>query len=200
MTATAIAPLHDFPELVVGDLLFKVAPPRERTTIEIVVERDASLVLKAPPAVTIERATRFVNAKRQWVYRKLIDKDALSGPPVVKRFVAGEGLRLSRPQLPTHHHTRRNRRPPRPRPVPPPHRRGRSRRPGHATLVYRSRHQVAPKESPPLGRPIGGGIRDRRSPRPRLPLGLSPPHRRPTNTSTSTGPPSNSPQPSSTTS
>ena len=92
MTVPAVAALHDLPELVVGDLLFKVAPPRERTTIEIVVERDASLVLKAPPAVTIERATRFVNAKRQWVYRKLIEKDALSGPPVVKRFIAGEGF------------------------------------------------------------------------------------------------------------
>lgn len=92
MTVTAVAPLHDVPELVVGDLLFKVAPPRDRTTIEIVVERDASLVLKAPPAVTIERVTDFVNAKRQWVYRKLIEKDALSGPPVVKRFVAGEGF------------------------------------------------------------------------------------------------------------
>lgn len=92
MTVTAIAALHDLPELVVGDLLFKVAPPRERTTIEIVVERDASLVLKAPPAVTIERATRFINAKRQWVYRKLVEKDALSGPPVVKQFVTGEGF------------------------------------------------------------------------------------------------------------
>ena len=92
MTTTAGAALHDLPELVVGDLIFKVAPPRQRKTIEIVVERDASLVLKAPPAVTIERVTRFVDAKRQWVYRKLIEKDALSGPPVVKRFVEGEGF------------------------------------------------------------------------------------------------------------
>ena len=92
MTVTTVAALHDLPELVVGDLIFQVAPPRERKTIEIVVERNASLVLKAPPAVTIERATRFVSAKRQWVYRKLVEKDALSGPPVVKRFVEGEGF------------------------------------------------------------------------------------------------------------
>ena len=72
--------------------MFKVAPPRQRKTIEIVVERDASLVLKAPPAVPIERVTRFVIAKRQWVYRKLVEKDALSGPPVGKRFVEGEGF------------------------------------------------------------------------------------------------------------
>ena len=72
--------------------MFEVAPPRQRKTIEIVVERDASLVLKAPPTVTIERATRFITAKRQWVYRKLVEKDALSGPPVVKQFVEGEGF------------------------------------------------------------------------------------------------------------
>ena len=92
MTTATLASLHDLTELVIGDLIFKVAPPRQRKTIEIVVERDASLVLKAPPAVTIERATRFVNAKRQWVYRKLVEKDALSGPPIVKRFVEGEGF------------------------------------------------------------------------------------------------------------
>ena len=92
MTTTAVTALHDLPQLVVGDLVFKVAPPRQRKTIEIVVERDASLVLKAPPAVSIERATKVVQAKRQWIYRKLVEKDALSGPPVVKRFVEGEGF------------------------------------------------------------------------------------------------------------
>ena len=92
MTIPSPAALHDLPEVVVGDLVFRVAPPRQRKTIEIVIERDASLTLKAPPAVTIERVTRFVNAKRPWVYRKLVEKDALSGPPVVKRFVEGEGF------------------------------------------------------------------------------------------------------------
>lgn len=92
MTVAEAGALHDLSELVIDDLAFSIAPPRRRKTIEIVVERDASLVLKAPPAVTIERATRFVNAKRQWIYRKLIEKDALSGPPVVKRFVEGEGF------------------------------------------------------------------------------------------------------------
>ena len=92
MTATTALALHDLPELVVGDLVFKVAPPRQGKTIEIIVERDASLVLKAPPTVTIERATNFVTAKRQWVYRKLVEKDALTGPPVAKKFIEGEGF------------------------------------------------------------------------------------------------------------
>ena len=92
MTIPADDALHDLPELVVGDLTFQVAPPRQRKTIEIIVERDASLLLKAPPAITVQRATRFVNAKRQWIYRKLVEKDALAGPPVVKQFVEGEGF------------------------------------------------------------------------------------------------------------
>ena len=42
--------------------------------------------------MTIERATSYITSKRQWVYRKLVEKDALLGPPVVKRFVEGEGF------------------------------------------------------------------------------------------------------------
>ena len=91
-TAATATPIHDLPALVAGDLVFAVAPPTDRTTIEIVVERDASLVLKAPHGVTVERATQFVSAKRGWVYRKLAEKDALTGPPIVKQFVEGEGF------------------------------------------------------------------------------------------------------------
>ena len=91
-TDAAAVPLHDLSTLVVGDLVLEVAPPSDRKTIEIVVERDASLVLKAPPTATIERAQQFVTAKRPWVYRKLAEKDALTGPPVVKQFVEGEGF------------------------------------------------------------------------------------------------------------
>lgn len=78
--------------LVVGDLTFVVAPPTDRQTIEIIVERDASLQLKVPHGTTVERAERFIAKKRQWVYGKLREKDALTGPPVVKQFVEAEGF------------------------------------------------------------------------------------------------------------
>ena len=42
--------------------------------------------------MTVERATQFVSARRGWVYRKLAEKDALTGPPIVKQFVEGEGF------------------------------------------------------------------------------------------------------------
>ena len=89
MTSTA---LHDLASLEVGDLVLQVGPPNDRKTIEIVVERDASLLLKAPRTATVERATQFVKSKRSWVYRKLAEKDALTGPAVVKQFVEGEGF------------------------------------------------------------------------------------------------------------
>ena len=92
-TATATAALlDDLDTLVVGDLVLKVAPTSNRKTIEIVVERDASLTLKSPPNATVERAKQFVTDKRSWVYRKLADKDALTGPPITKQFVEGEGF------------------------------------------------------------------------------------------------------------
>ena len=87
-----VTALHGLQALVVGDLAIEIAPPSNRKTIEIVVERDASLVLKAPPTATVERAQQFVASKRQWIYRKLADKDALTGPPVAKQFVEGEGF------------------------------------------------------------------------------------------------------------
>ncbi len=88
----ASPPLHDLDTLVYGDLVLQVAPAGNRKTIEIVVERDASLVLKAPPTATVSRAEQFVASKREWIYRKLADKDALTGPPIVKQFVEGEGF------------------------------------------------------------------------------------------------------------
>ena len=85
-------PLHDLTALATGDLTLQIAPPSERTTIEIIVERDASLIIKAPPTATVTRAREFVAAKRPWIYRKLAEKDALTGPAVVKQFVEGEGF------------------------------------------------------------------------------------------------------------
>jgi predicted metal-dependent hydrolase len=49
--------------------------------------------LKAPRALSIEQATRFVESKRSLVYKKLAEKDALAGPKVVKQFVDGEGFK-----------------------------------------------------------------------------------------------------------
>jgi len=61
-------------------------------TLEITVERDASLSLKVPDQATSDQITAFVAAKRSWIFRKLAEKDALFHPPVVKQLVDGEGF------------------------------------------------------------------------------------------------------------
>lgn len=84
--------LHKLDTLTVGDLTLSIAPPTERTTLQITVDRDASLILRAPQRATKKQAVRFVESKKGWLYRKLAEKDALVGPPVVKDFVDGEGF------------------------------------------------------------------------------------------------------------
>ncbi len=84
--------LHSRSTLVVGDLVFNVAPPTRSATMEVIVERDASLVLKAPALIGVDRAREFVESKQSWIYRRLAEKDALIGPPIVKHFVNGEGF------------------------------------------------------------------------------------------------------------
>ena len=178
-TAASRRPIHELPALVVGDLVLTVAPPSDRTTIEIVVERDATLVLKAPPAVTVERATQFVTAKRRWVYRKLAEKDALTGPPIVKQFVEGEGfaylgrshrltltadtpgvrLNQGRPVQQARPDPARTcgpaRSPPRARPLPSGRSGGRPGRRRDAQLVHQRRRSMAATQDPPLGGPPG---------------------------------------------
>ncbi len=84
--------LHDLHRVQVDDLVFTIAPPSSGSSIEVIVERDASLVLKAPLAVTTEQAKKFITSKRSWIYRRLAEKDALIGPPIAKTFVPGEGF------------------------------------------------------------------------------------------------------------
>ncbi len=86
------ATIHMQGTIAVGDLVFTIAPVTDRTTLEITVDRDASLVLRAPAEASRERVESFIKSKRSWIYRKLAEKDALAGPPVVKQFVDGEGF------------------------------------------------------------------------------------------------------------
>ena len=61
MTATDLLDSHS--TLVVGDLKFSVAPPTRASTLEVVVERDASLVIKAPASIDVDHARGFIVSK-----------------------------------------------------------------------------------------------------------------------------------------
>lgn len=78
--------------LQVGDLELEVRLSPRRSTIQITVDRDGSLLLLAPPTCTREAMQRFVNAKRFWIYTKLAQKEALRPDLVVKQYVDGEGF------------------------------------------------------------------------------------------------------------
>ena len=200
MTTAGVGALHDLPKLVVGDLQLVIASPTDRKTIEIVVERDASLILKAPPARN-NRTSHPVRNHQTPVGVPQTRRERRPDRPTSRQTVRRRRrVRLPRPQLPPHPHPTHPRRPPQPRPLLPPRLRSRPRRRRDAPLVHQNRNPMAPTKNPPLGIPPRRADRHRQSPRPRLPMGISPPPPKAPNTSTSTGPPSNSPQPSSTTS
>jgi len=77
----------------VGDLRFAVIRSPSRSSVEIGVERDGSLVLRAPTGVATARLARFATEKRMWVREKLSRKEAISAPRGRPReFVSGEGF------------------------------------------------------------------------------------------------------------
>lgn len=88
MTAATVLPAR----WEADGLTFAVRPRPRRTTLEITVERDASLSIKMPDGATAAQVEAFVVAKRGWIFRKLAEKDALFHPPVLKQLVDGEGF------------------------------------------------------------------------------------------------------------
>jgi predicted metal-dependent hydrolase len=81
------------PILTVGDLQFDVVLSARRRTMELSVERDGGLVVRAPDGATPARLEAFVREKRQWVYKKVAEKEALCHATPVKEYVSGEGFR-----------------------------------------------------------------------------------------------------------
>lgn len=72
-----------------------------RVTVEIggtsrkarlTIEADGSLRLRAADDVATEELQYFLASKREWVYRKLTEKEVLHHEPVTKELVDGEGF------------------------------------------------------------------------------------------------------------
>jgi len=58
----------------------------------LTIEADGSLRLRAAEDVATEELRRFLASKREWVYRKLAEKEVLQHDPVTKELVDGEGF------------------------------------------------------------------------------------------------------------
>jgi hypothetical protein len=59
---------------------------------KLTIEADGSLRLRAAGDVATDELTRFLASKRDWVYRKLAEKEVLQHEPVTKELVNGEGF------------------------------------------------------------------------------------------------------------
>lgn len=64
----------------------------DRKTIGITVERDASIVVRAPKGTPVHAIERAVEAKRLWLYEKSNHKYKYPAHPRRKEFVTGETL------------------------------------------------------------------------------------------------------------
>lgn len=84
------SPLPD--QLTRGPLHFTVLHRPQRRTLEITVERDGSLSVKAPEGVTVAQIESMIDARSDWIHRKLAEKHTLWGAPVAKLLVEGEGF------------------------------------------------------------------------------------------------------------
>jgi predicted metal-dependent hydrolase len=58
----------------------------------LTIEADGSLRLRAAEDVATEELQQFLASKREWVYRKLAEKEVLQHEPVTKELVGGEGF------------------------------------------------------------------------------------------------------------
>lgn len=67
----------------------QTAPGRKA---KLTIERDGSLCLQAAADVAVEELQKFLVEKRDWIYRKLAEKESLSHEPVKKELVDGEGF------------------------------------------------------------------------------------------------------------
>jgi predicted metal-dependent hydrolase len=63
-----------------------------RSTADIVVERDGSVIVRAPAALSDERIEDIVTAKRYWIYKTLAEWRDLNATRVIREYRSGEGF------------------------------------------------------------------------------------------------------------
>jgi predicted metal-dependent hydrolase len=64
----------------------------KRKTVTIIVERDRSVVVRAPIGTPAEKIDQLINQKSLWLYEKTRHKQKYSPQPSAKEFVAGASI------------------------------------------------------------------------------------------------------------
>jgi predicted metal-dependent hydrolase len=78
--------------LSVDDLSLDVRWSPRRKTLELAVERDGTLVIRAPLGTKLSVLERMVREKRSWLLGKLAQRELLQSQLVAKEYVSGEGF------------------------------------------------------------------------------------------------------------
>lgn len=78
--------------LQLDDLQVPVETAGTSRRAKLTIEADGSLRLRAAEDVATEELQQFLASKREWVYRKLAEKEVLQHEPVTKELVDGEGF------------------------------------------------------------------------------------------------------------
>ncbi len=73
------------------DIAYQVIRSR-RATADIVIERDGSIVVRAPESIPDERIEDMVEAKRLWIYKNLAEWRDLNATRVLREYKNGEGF------------------------------------------------------------------------------------------------------------
>ncbi|EID80203.1 MULTISPECIES: M48 family metallopeptidase [Rhodococcus] len=73
------------------EMIVPVVTGGKSRNAKLTIERDGSLQLKAAPDVAQCELEQFLASKRDWIYRKLAEKETLTCDPVIKELVNGEG-------------------------------------------------------------------------------------------------------------
>ncbi|MGB2983315.1 MAG: SprT family zinc-dependent metalloprotease [Candidatus Bipolaricaulia bacterium] len=63
-----------------------------RKTADIIVERDGSILVRAPESIPDERIEDMVEAKRYWIYKTLAEWKDLNAARVLREYRSGEGF------------------------------------------------------------------------------------------------------------
>lgn len=74
-----------------GDISYQVVRSK-RATADIVIERDGSIVVRAPESIPDERIEDMVEAKRIWIYKNLAEWRDLNATRVLREYRNGEGF------------------------------------------------------------------------------------------------------------
>lgn len=74
-----------------NDISYQVVRSR-RATADIVIERDGSILVRAPDSIPDERIEDMVEAKCYWIYKNLAEWRDLNATRVLREYRNGEGF------------------------------------------------------------------------------------------------------------